>query len=267
MPCQPHKLIKTSGGTTFYMPKPAKLPDGGAACEPARTALGQLALALAAAIDGRPSLPISVLHLDDANRRVVDEVLGEGEVSVIIADAEDYQIQEPVLPGVWRTQRRGPDDARVHDSVDAGAVPAQVLAIIAERTHAALDPEKAAAGSSASLRPLLAEIAFHIQSYSEIGAAHVINFSNLPVPPDDLVALSRILGQGPVRAMSRGYSYSRVQSTTYRNVWWVQHHNSDGKLLLNTLEITSWPTAMAAPAEDLQDSLDRLPGLIEGYAK
>ncbi|MGR9000011.1 MAG: hydrogenase expression/formation C-terminal domain-containing protein [Gammaproteobacteria bacterium] len=44
-------------------------------------------------------------QLDAGNRRFIDELLGEGEVSMICSGRQNLHIQESVLAGVWRLQK------------------------------------------------------------------------------------------------------------------------------------------------------------------
>jgi hypothetical protein len=47
--------------------------------------------------------------LDAANRQILNEVLGEGEVSIIVTGDGEVRAQESVFAGVWRIQEFAPD--------------------------------------------------------------------------------------------------------------------------------------------------------------
>ena len=104
--------------------------------------------------------------------------------------------------------------------------------------------------------PVLSEIGAKMQQLGE--TAHVINFSLLPMNPDDMRYLDQALGQGNSGVFSRGYGKCRVMSTMLQNVWRVQYFNGMNSILLDTVEITRIPEVALASDDDLVDSLERL---------
>ena len=68
--------------------------------------------------------------LDSTNRRFIDEVLGEGEVSIICAGEPKLRIQESVLAGEWRLQQVNARQQIVSDALEVGIIPEQLLQII-----------------------------------------------------------------------------------------------------------------------------------------
>ena len=59
---------------------------------------------------------------------LLDDALGEGEVGMIVAGAAEYQIQESVLPGVWRVKTFEPAGKPISDHVEVAEVPSVVRA-------------------------------------------------------------------------------------------------------------------------------------------
>ncbi len=85
----------------------------------------------------------------------------------------------------------------------------------------------------------------------------------MPHTPEDLAYLSAKLGPGPLTILSRGYGNCRISATGLRNCWWVQHFNSDDRLILNTLEVVDVPAAALAAREDIEDSAARLVEILD----
>jgi hypothetical protein len=78
---------------------------------------------------------IDLISLEQTNRQFVDELLGEGEVSMLCGGAQTLRIQESVLAGVWRSQRL---DAQKHIATDSsGGCGRQCFAGLADRFRAA----------------------------------------------------------------------------------------------------------------------------------
>ncbi|MBI5132781.1 MAG: hydrogenase expression/formation protein [Rhodopseudomonas palustris] len=228
--------------------------------------LAQLQTALAAQRADAPPTLFRLDRLDDAERSLLGDVLGEGEVSGIVAlpDRRVAQIQESVFAGLWRVRIEGEAGARAHDYLEIGAVPE-----IAAR--AALDfpsPEIAITSppeGAMNVMPVLAEIRQRMAAHRAGDASHVINFTLLPMNPADMEHLTATLGNGPIQLYSRGYGSCRVLATGARYVWSVQFLNAMDTPVLDTIEIGDVPAAVRAADEDFQDSSERLGEIIEAY--
>lgn len=217
--------------------------------------------------DPPPPLPLSfdVTRWDDANRDLLNQVLGEGEVSIRVGN--EIRIQESVLAGLWRILHTGADGT-VADRVEVGPIPR----VVRKHTFAGAadgptlstaldDPELMNAPS------LLAEIEAHLRrpAHGVPAISHVINLTLLPLTEADLRCLTERLGPGRTAILSRGYGNCRMSSTATRRVWWVQYFNSQGELILNTLHLVDVPAVACAAPEDLRDSARRLREILEVY--
>ena len=205
------------------------------------------------------ALPAGVL-------RVLNESLGEGEVSVRIAtrngDGAEVRIQETVFAGVWRELHLRADGSVEHDWLHACPVPPVALerAQRAATTHLApFELPRGAMNSPA----LLTEIREQVLHFRAGQPTHVINLSLLPLTPEDQVVLEQAAPVGPVAILSRGFGNCRITSTTLRNLWRVQYFNSMQTLILNTLEVVEVPEVAMAAADDLADSRERLRELLD----
>ncbi|MET0068107.1 MAG: hydrogenase expression/formation protein [Candidatus Thiodiazotropha sp.] len=212
-----------------------------------------------------PADPIDLEGLDEANRSLVDQVLGEGEVSIVLDGSQCSRIQESVLAGVWRLQQRDEAGQLIADRVEIGAIPREVVsgAFEGARDEALLCEPLPPGVLNAP--PLFAEINEYIRGYQPGNPSHVINLTLLPQTEADLGFLQQQLGAGRVSILSRGYGNCRISSSGTRNVWWVQYFNSQDKNILNSLEITRVPNVACAAPEDLADSAERLDEILEIY--
>lgn len=239
---------------TPILPEPEELRD----LAGARTWLGQLLEATQKWRPGKVSFRLDMGGLAEADRLLIDQLLGEGEVSAqVTGEAGTLSIQESVFAGVWRLRGLGLDGqirAGRMDVVEVGDVPAAIRA--AAQTGLAA-PLPAPAGPGVINAPaLLTEIAE--QTARPAGGTHIINLSLLPFSPEDGAWLDERLGRGRITLLSRGYGNCRITATGIARVWWVQYFNSQDALILNTLEISDVPDVARASAEDLEDSAERL---------
>ncbi|MEW5963594.1 MAG: hydrogenase expression/formation C-terminal domain-containing protein [Pseudomonadota bacterium] len=255
-------LPMPSGMTVFSVPS---LPEPGEAegREAGKAALHEVLRALESAQYGETASAIDITSLDAANRSFVDQVLGEGEVSVVAAGT--HQAQESVLAGVWRVHIADDEGRIVSDLIEIGSFPQSILDIaFSAARHDVAIPQ--GFGANVFNAPaLLPEINEHIAKANAAAAPHVINLSLLPHTLEDLALLDQLLGKGDLVILSRGYGNCRVTSTRTRNVWWVQYYNSQDTLILNSIEVTRLPEVVRAASEDLAASAERLREILEVY--
>ena len=194
-------------------------------------------------------LRFSLLGLAPAVRDEINELLGEGEVSVL--SAGDLRAQETAFTGIWRIRGEGVDD------VEASAFPLALRAL-------ALAREMPAASDALPPPELMnAPALYHeVRSLSGIWRvgrpARVINLSLLPATPDDLAWLDERLGRIGFSILSRGFGNCRITATALPHVWWVQYFNNMEKLILNSIEIVDVPEVALAAAEDHAETIIRL---------
>jgi hydrogenase-1 operon protein HyaF len=251
--------MRTFGG--LALPEPEEVRD--------RTeARRVLALVLKATRDwrpGRPPIAIDLAGLPVSDLGLVDQILGEGEVSARVEGGScTCSIQESVLAGVWRVRESDGVGRPLADRIEVGDLPAPVSAAAALGLARPVDLPPATPGLMNG-PGLLAEIesALELRRLAGEGAAdHSINLSLLPFSPEDGAWLDACLGRGPTTILSRGYGNCRIAATALRGLWWVQYFNSQDVLILNSIEATEVPLVARAAAEDLQDSAVRLADIL-----
>jgi len=230
----------------------------------AREALQWLEQALTVWNEASGPVVTDLGNIDDQSRIVLDQILGEGEVSVRYTGARKAISQESVLTGVWRTRYLGADDRIEQDLLEVGRVPHLVGLDLRSGTHPREHDSAADAGELMNALPLLTELSDGSARY-RAGDNRVINLSLLPMTQADLTLLDQRLGRGALHLLSRSYGQCHVHSTALPNVWWVRYFNSMGTLILDTIELVDVPAVVCAAPEDLADSRLRLVALLEPY--
>lgn len=254
------------------LPPPAKarqglhVPDRDALAPDVRRILEAVRDALEAELKGRPTV-FSLDALSAEDREALWDMLGEGEVSIVVAGASRYEIEETSLPGVYRVCTRRTDGAPVSLHLEVGAVPAVVVHAAEQATVNDLPIEDPPPADLMNAQPLLAEIRHRMKTLVRGTTNHVISLTLLPLNDADGALLARTLGAGPIIAESRGYGTCRVAATARRGVWSVQYFNAMDAMILDTLEIGSVPSALIAAPADLADSGARLAELIGETAR
>ncbi|MGY3033668.1 hydrogenase-1 operon protein HyaF [Bradyrhizobium sp. USDA 4354] len=225
--------------------------------------LSNAAAAVSSQRSGAQTQLYGLANLSDPERKLIGEVLGEGEVAGVVAlpDGSLAQIRESVLAGIWRVCI-GSEPA--HEYLEVGAIPQIVRRAATDLTSADLAIGAAPDGAM-NVQPVLAEIRERARVWRFGMRAHVINLTLLPMSVVDLAFLQQSVGNGPVQLIFRGYGTCRVQATGIRNLWSVQFFNSTDNIILDTLEVGGVPIIALAADEDFQDSAERMQEIIKAY--
>lgn len=247
------------GMRTYAMPavpEPDEVEDIG-------SALALLAKVRDALAEGK-SARFDLGGLDRQNRTFVDQVLGDGEVSIVAGST--IQAQESVLAGLWRVHEMDAAGRLQNDMIEVGGFPHCVLLAAQYAAAPALTSHAGPLPAMVYNAPaLVTEMIDKLAAWRPGTEAHVINLSLLPLSDEDVSYLDARLGPGSVTILSRGYGNCRISSTGTRNGWYVRYFNSREAVILNTIEITEIPKVACAAPEDLEDSAQRLGEILGVY--
>jgi hydrogenase-1 operon protein HyaF len=117
-------------------------------------------------------------------------------------------------------------------------------------------------GLSGNAPVLLREIAELAHRLLDSGEASAIDLRALPLTPADLEWLRETLGQGQVVATLAAEGESMLSETVCPGVWWVTHHNENGAVASEFIEVTFVPELLKAHPEDVKIGLEHLELLI-----
>lgn len=243
-----------------YLPPPLPEPEELARAPQALYALRQVFEQLQNPRTDTSARAIDVSGLDAEQRELLNQVLGEGEVSIRLHGTDEWMIQESVFAGIWRIGH----PASGVDRIEIGSIPTAVLEHgLAGAAPGLAVPEETPPAGVINARALLVELAGKQAAYLPGAQPHVINLSLLPHTPEDLDYLDATLGRGRTLILSRGYGNCRITATAIAHVWWVQYFNSVDAMILNTLEVVDVPAVALAAREDLEDTAARLREVLE----
>ncbi len=109
---------------------------------------------------------------------------------------------------------------------------------------------------------LLREIAALAQRLLASDESSAIDLRALPLTPADLDWLRETLGQGQVVATLDAEGESTLSETVCPGVWWVTHHNEQGAVASEFIEVTYVPELLKAHPDDVKIGLEHLELLI-----
>jgi hydrogenase-1 operon protein HyaF len=256
---------KPPGEMYTYDVPPIPEPDEVEDLAVAKDTLAQLFYALKEYQVGELARVFDISEMDYPNRDLINQILNEGEVSVVYEGNSSIHIQESVLTGVWRVRTCDDSGRAISDVIEVADIPSIVRnEAFANVTPLTADLQNLPEGVLNS-PPVIIEIAEQLEQWQVGDPNHVINLTLLPFATDDLNFLGHCLGVGPITILSRGYGNCRIGSTAKKNVWWVKYYNSEDVLILNTIEIIDIPGVAIAAAEDMSDSAERLKEILDLY--
>ena len=187
-------------------------------------------------------LAVDLLNLNADDRHFINTLLGEGEVSVRIqqADGSESEIQAGCAPlALWQaaTQNLLPTDSLLPPPID---------------------------GLMNGL-PLAHELLAHVRNPD--AQPHSINLTQLPISEADRLFLSRLCGPGNIQIRTIGYGESYINATGLRHVWHLRCTDTLKGPLLESYEICPIPEVVLAAPEDLVDSAQRLSEVCQWLAE
>lgn len=251
--------------STFEMPR-APEPGPGRDVAGATEVLRLFTETFATWLSAGGELPaVDLARLPATTLQVLNETLGEGEVSAIVGDGQALRIQETVFSGVWREQHFDADGRLRHDFLLAAPVP-PVLRQLADQPASARLRERPIPPGAMNVPALLSELQEAMDLCTADTPPHVVNLTLMPLSPEDAAHLDAVLDGGSVVILSRGFGNCRISSTAARHVWRVQYFNNMQTLILNTLEVVALPEVALAASEDLRESQQRLTELVQWMA-
>jgi hydrogenase-1 operon protein HyaF len=210
--------------------------------------------------DEPPALDLA--GLPAATLQVLNETLGEGEVSALSGDGQSLRIQETVFSGLWREQHFAHGGVLRHDFLIAAPVP-PVLHQLALVSASPRLRELPLPRGAMNVPALVNELQEAVQRCEAGTPSHVINLTLLPLSAEDAAHLDALLEGGGVVLLSRGFGNCRISSTALSHTWRVQYFNNMQTLILNTIEVVDFPEVALAADEDLRESRDRLAELVQ----
>ena len=238
------------------LPEPEALDD----CPDTRLVLQALLEQLRLSSQGKLTTPVDISGYSAADRTLLGQLLGEGEVSIRVDGIESLRIQESIFTGVWRVI--GADK----DAIEVGSAPADLAlrALTASHPLPLNLPETLPPGVM-NAPAIITEIQDRALNWQTGAGPHVINLTLLPLSEQDVLWLNDCLGSGSVMALTRGYGNCRISSTRIPNCWRLTYFNSQDAMILDTIEITDLPEVICAAPEDLSDSLERFEDVIQWF--
>jgi len=257
-------------GMAMYQAPILPEPEEIAACDGAVRILQQVLEALQHIAHGaapqRQTTRITLADVSNADITLLNQVLGEGEVSAQILAADGgpptLRIQESVFAGVWRALGNSPEGYPV-DYIEVGAVPEALREAAQIDSASAAPPVLPLPPQVMNVPSLLVELEDQRGIWRPGNVAHVVNLTLLPITPEDIGYLDHQLGTGRVLILSRGYGNCRITNCCVPHTWRVVYYNSVDTVILNSVEVTDMPDVACAAPEDLRDSAERISEVLQ----
>lgn len=139
------------------------------------------------------------------------------------------------------------------------ALDAIPIHVVPRHAGAALPGEP---GLSGNAPPLLRELAEQVRHLLETGEPSAIDLSALPLTPADLDWLREKLGSGEISVTLQANGESTLNETACPGVWWVTHHNEQGAVTSQFIEVAFVPELVKAHPQDVEIGREQLELMI-----
>jgi len=113
-------------------------------------------------------------------------------------------------------------------------------------------------GLTGNAPPLLRELAEQVKRLLATGESSAIDLSALPLTPADLDWLRDKLGSGEIAITLQANGESTLNETACPGVWWVTHHNEQGVVASQFIEVAFVPELVKAHPQDVAIGLEKL---------
>ena len=258
----PGDALDLLGTPSLRAPEAPRLPADFTPAPALRRTLQDLRATLGRAADEQLfGQRVDATHLDQASREALPLLLGSGEVNGRVAlDGVNYEITEAVMTGVWHVH--GSDGS---EWLEVSPVPDVIKRAAASLRPAPVPLPDSMPGVMNGLA-VLAEVNEHAAGWDDSPEHNrVLNFTLMPMSPQDQQLLLDVLGRADLVLNSGGFGKCQVMATTVRHVWAVQYLNAMDNTILDTLEVGRVPDAAVAAPEDFEDSARRFDVILETY--
>jgi hydrogenase-1 operon protein HyaF len=127
-----------------------------------------------------------------------------------------------------------------------------------------IHPPTGEPGLTGNAPPLLRELAEQLRRLLDSGEPSAIDLSALPLTPADLDWLREKLGEGEIAVTLQANGESTLNETACPGIWWVTHHNEQGVVTSQFIEVAFVPELVKAHPQDVAIGLEQLELLQSG---
>ncbi len=113
-------------------------------------------------------------------------------------------------------------------------------------------------GLTGNAPPLLHELSESVRRLLDTGETTAIDLSALPLTPADLVWLLEKLGTGEIAVTLQANGESTLNETACPGIWWVTHHNEQGAVTSQFIEVALVPELVKAHPLDVKRGYEYL---------
>jgi len=125
-----------------------------------------------------------------------------------------------------------------------------------------INPPRGEPGLTGNAPPLLRELSELVKRLLASGETSAIDLSALPLTPADLDWLQNKLGAGEISVTLQANGESTLNETACPGIWWVTHHNEQGAVTSQFIEVAFVPELVKAHPEDVKTGQEYLELLI-----
>lgn len=117
--------------------------------------------------------------------------------------------------------------------------------------RAQAEPPVIPGGLGGGVTAILFELVGLLERLAHEEASAMIDLGSLPMSHQDRAELQVALGEGEVRATVTAGGLSNIHETRVPGVWWIAHHDQEGKLIAELIEVTRVPEILGSATDEI----------------
>jgi hydrogenase-1 operon protein HyaF len=121
-----------------------------------------------------------------------------------------------------------------------------------------IEPTPLVGGLGGGVPAILSELASLLERLAKAEEPAAIDLRSLPMSAQDRVELRRALGEGEVQATLTAEGISNIRETRVPGVWWVEHHDRNGELIAELIEVTRMPLILMSATDEIASGASAL---------
>jgi len=110
---------------------------------------------------------------------------------------------------------------------------------------------------------LLQELSLRVERLLNHGESGCVDLGRAHLDVSRRRQLREALGRGKVSAVTSALGMIRIEETAIGGVWWISHHDRQGNLLVELIEIARYPSILEAQTQDIRRGLRQLADLSD----
>jgi HupH hydrogenase expression protein len=113
--------------------------------------------------------------------------------------------------------------------------------------------------ANSMLPPILHELTLMLKTLMSNGKTNMLDLRHEPIDLKEIASLKNLLGQGEIDVNFTAMgTITNIRETSISGIWWHTHHDQEGNVTSEMVEITTCPELLKTVPDELESALVKL---------